>query len=121
MVDGFGRYLALSRKYLEDGEVLLAGEDWPQASEKFWGAAEMVKATAESRGWVHDTHRHLFRVISSLAEGGQDGELGRLFGLAHNLHVNFYVDWLPRDHVQDGASAVRELVRRLDTIIDTWE
>lgn len=32
------RYRALNGKYLADAERLLAAGDYPQASEKFWGA-----------------------------------------------------------------------------------
>ena len=73
----------------------------------------MVEAVAQSRGRVHHSPRELFRIISLLAQEGQDGELGRLFGLAHNLRVDFYEDWLPPDQVDDGASAVREFVEKL--------
>ncbi len=118
MLDEAERYLALGRKYLEDGERLLAEADLSQASEKFWGAAaEIVKAVASSRGWAHDSHRQLFRIISLLAQEGQDGEIRTLFGLAHNLHVNFYDDYLPPDQVQDGAAAVRELIQRLNPML----
>ena len=111
-------YLALSQKYLEEGEEYLIKADWTQASEKFWGAAaEMVKAAASERGWVHDSHRQLFQVVSYPAQESQDGGLRRPFGLAHNLHINFYEDWLPPDQVEDGASAVRELVQKLQPLV----
>ena len=122
MLDGGARYLTLSQKCLEDGERHLAEANWAQAPEKLWGAAaQMVEAVAQSRGRVHDSHRELFRSISLLAQEGQDGELGRFFGLAHNLHANFYENWLPPDQAEDGASAVREFVQKLRPKVGTVE
>ena len=52
------RYLELSSKYLVEAKMLLEKGEIQQASEKLWGgAAEAVKAVAESKGWRHHRHR----------------------------------------------------------------
>ena len=44
-------YERLNGKYLREAEELLEKKDYPQASEKLWGAAaEIVKAVAAGRG-----------------------------------------------------------------------
>ena len=112
-------YLDLCQRYLKEEEQYLSTVGWTQASEKFWGAAAvMVKAVSKSRDWVHDSHRHLFRIVSLLSQEGQDGESKRLVSLAHHVHTNFYENWLHPDQVKDRASAVRELVLRLPPLVN---
>ena len=96
---------------LEQARVELDRGDTRQASEKGWGAgAQAVKAVAQGRGWEHNTHGDLFRVVRLLAvEPGGYG-LDRLFGVANILHVNFYENWLEastvRAHSDDVAGFV---------------
>ena len=48
----------LNGKYLQAAERLLAEGDYPQASEKFWGAvAEAIKTVGATRGLRHFSHR----------------------------------------------------------------
>ena len=55
MLESTNQYLAASREYMGKAYHYLSEEDFPQASEKAWGAAaEMVKAIAEEeRGRYH--------------------------------------------------------------------
>lgn len=112
-------YLELSHKNLQDAEALLVREDYHQASEKFWGAAAvMVKAIADQRGWPHDGHRDLYRVINRLVQETGRQELGNVFLLASQLHVNFYEDWLLPDQVTGAAPQIRELINSLRNLIE---
>jgi hypothetical protein len=112
-------YLQVSQKTLQDAEALLARGDYHQASEKFWGAAAvMVKAIAEGRGWPHGSHRDLYRVISRLVQETGRQELGNVFLLASQLHVNFYEDWLLPDQVTGAAPQIRELINSLRSLIE---
>lgn len=83
-------YLNLHRKYLEDADALILSGDYPQASEKLWGAAaEIVKAVGALRGIELKTHAELFQYVAKLREELKDPELSRLFHVANSLHQNF--------------------------------
>ena len=104
-------YRAQAYTFLEQAHKELEDDDLPQASEKGWGAAaQMVKAIAERRGLAHHTHAHLWAVVNSLANDRFDSE----FGLAHNLHINFYEGSLARRQVNHYLTAVAALVATLD-------
>ncbi len=97
-------------KYFHEGDLV-------QASEKGWGAAaQMVKASAEARGWRHDGHGELFGAIDRLAIEAGDEQLLDLFHIANSLHVNFYEGWLPREMVRSGLVRVGELVDSLERL-----
>jgi len=108
------RYLELSNKYLLDAEELLRGEDYPQASEKFWGAAAvMVKAVADKMGVELRSHGEIRRFVNRLKDELNEPELNRLFAVAADLHQNFYENWLPGQAVIDNGELVEEFVDRL--------
>ena len=84
------KYVAMNAKYLQEGEELLERGDYPQASEKLWGAvAQAVKVVAEFRGWRHSSHRDLRGAIDRLFRETADEEVPRLFSVAESLHANF--------------------------------
>ena len=104
-----------SREFLARARTYLAEDDLLQASEKGWGAAaQMVKATAESRGWRHRSHRDLHAVARRLARETGDRDIQTGLGLAAGLHQNFYEGWLDREDVEVYLDAVAELVEKLD-------
>ena len=104
----------LNGQYLQDAERLLADGDYPQASEKLWGAvAEMVKAVAEARGWRHYSHRELRNAIQQLAAETTDAELRLLFAAAEALHANFYENWMDAATVRGHAGDARRLIEKL--------
>lgn len=111
------RYVQLGAKYLEDGERLLAAEDYPQAAEKFWGAAaESMKAVADLRGWRHSSHRDLLVAVGRLAVETGDVELGRLLASAQALHADFYEDFAPAELVKLYADDAKRLVDKLSAL-----
>lgn len=84
-----------SQEYLVDARRELDDGDYPQASEKLWGAAaEMVKAVAETRGWPH------------------------IFRAAGFLHTNFYERWLPPEDVKQAAGEVELLIDKLQGLME---
>ncbi len=108
-------YAAVGRELLEKAREALEEDDLIQASEKLWGAAaQMVKSVAERRGWPHDGHRELFRVVSRLVQETGDASFRDLFHTANSLHWNFYEHWMDRDHVEQGLVRVQELVGMLE-------
>ncbi len=111
------RYVALNLKHLRDAEELLTAGDYPQASEKFWGAvAEMVKAVASSRHWRHSSHRDLRGAVSRLYREAGDSEYLDLFSTAESLHANFYEDFLEPEDVRHYAARARRLVEKLQEL-----
>ena len=109
------QYSDTGREFLARARTYLAEEDLLQASEKGWGAAaQMVKAVAESRGWRHKSHRDLYAAIDGLVEETGDRDLWIAFGLAGDLHTNFYEGWLPPETVDAYLTEVTDLVEKLD-------
>ena len=107
-------YLDTSVEYLEHAQSLLAEGDLSQASEKGWGAAAvLVKAAAESRGWPHESHRHLWQALGRLADQTGDQEMRDEFGLAGELHTNYYEAWLSAETVERNLVAVERLLGKL--------
>ena len=81
-------YQVASRQLLRQGREELSQGDTRQAAEKGWGAAaQIVKAIAESRGWTHGGHGHLFTTVRDLREETGDEEIGRLFHVANSLAI----------------------------------
>ena len=111
-----------TKTYKEQGRIFLAQAfeelekgDFPQASEKGWGAAaQMVKANARARGRDHYSHQDLFRVVNELVEQTGDGELATLFNNAGFLHTNFYENAYK-------ARAVKASLQRVIRFVDKAE
>ena len=110
-VDTADTFLTKAYEYLADGDLL-------QASEKGWGAtAQQVKAVAESRGWPHDSHRELYRIVRQLAQETDDERLRNLFRSANDLHQNFYEGRMLADDVEDTLKDVEEIMSRLRPLL----
>ena len=93
-------YREQSRVFLEQASIELANGDLYQASEKGWGAAaQIVKAVASQRGWEHNIHSDLFNVVDRLVKETGNNELRTQFGLANQLHKNFYEGTRPYDTI----------------------
>ena len=109
--------LAASREYMGKAYQYLSEEDFPQASEKAWGAAaEMVKAIAEERGLCHSSHRVMYQIVADLTEETEDSGIGRAFHVASDLHINYYERWLPPATVQQGVADVQVLIAKLEAL-----
>ena len=78
--------------------------------------AVLVKAAAESRGWQHQSHRHLWQALGRLEDETQDSEMREQFGLAGELHTNYYEEWLDEETVARYMAAVEQLVAKLDPL-----
>lgn len=97
----------------------VAAGDSRQASKKGWGAAaQMIKAIADNRGWQHDNHAALYRIIDRLVnETGDDG-IRNLFGTANGLHQNFYENWGSQQYVAGGLVDVKKLLDKLEPLLE---
>ena len=99
---------------MNDAEKLLTEGDYPQASEKLWGAvAQMIKTIAASHRWRHSSHRDLRGAIGRLYEQSGDRELPRLFSVAESLHANYCEDYMEPNIVRLHADDVRNLIEKL--------
>ena len=84
-------YREQSRVFLAQASEEFERGDLRQASEKGWGAAsQIVKAAADARGWEHNNHNLLFRVVRGLVQETDDPDIMHLFAAAGELHGNFY-------------------------------
>ena len=100
----------------------LADGDSRQASEKGWGAAaQIIKAIASSRGWNHNNHASLYRVIARLVAETDDDQIHVGFTIANALHQNFYENWGEADYVARGLVHVRDLLLRLEPLLSKQE
>ncbi len=115
-------YQDAARHLLAQGFEELAAGDSRQASEKGWGAAaQMIKAVASRRGWQHNTHASLYRVIGRLVKDTGDDRIRNRFGIANGLHQNFYENWGDADYVAGGLADVQELLDQLEPLLDHGE
>lgn len=111
------RHQAISRSLYDQAIAELEVGDFIQCSEKFWGAsAHMLKSIAENRGWTHDSHRHLFRIVDRLVNETGDEEISKLFSSANWLHSNFYEDWMKEDDIRERAYDVGKFIEHLASI-----
>ena len=76
----------------------------------------MVKSIAEDRGWPHNGHHHLWRVVNRLVDETGNPEIRTAFAVAAALHTNFYEGRLPRENVDDCLSQVADLLSRLERL-----
>ena len=112
-------YQEAARQLLAQGFDELAQGDSRQASEKGWGAAaQMIKAVASHRGWKHDSHATLYRVIDRLVKETGDKAIRRRFSTANALHQNFYENWGSSDYVAQGLADVQDLLDRLEPLLE---
>ena len=104
--------LAQARQELSKGYLV-------EASEKGWGAAsQMLKAVAQQRGWEHRGHRELHGVIGTLLSETGDTELTTLFGVAGDLHMNFYENRSKANVVGNHLQQVERFVDRLEGLAE---
>lgn len=97
-------------------EELDAG-DLLQASEKLWGAAaQALKSVAERRGWKHDSHAQFYNIMAALENESETSSLRRNFGVAAELHTNFYENWLDEEQIRRRAGDVLSFIELLDRL-----
>ena len=112
------KYRAQSRVFLSQAFEELERGDLPQASEKGWGAAaQMVKAIASERGWRHNSHLRLRRIVGRLSTETGDLTLNDLFDDASFLHRNFYENDRSLEVIQGRLRRVGRFVERVEGLL----
>ena len=108
-------YSKASQELMQQARDEFAQGDFRQASEKAWGAAAQgVKALAEERDWNHDSHGLLFDVIGQINDEGRGRQVRARFRAAHELHINFYENWLEDYEVAENIDTVAALLPELE-------
>lgn len=111
-------YREASHRLLSQAHSELEVGDLQQASEKAWvEAAQMFKAAATLRGWEHVQHRQLWVAARDLSNEAGDQEIHSLFGVAHNLHTNFYENTYDAKRVALYISEVERLVEKMEAML----
>ena len=112
-------YAGQGRRFLTQAFDELARDDLRQASEKGWGAAsQMVKAYAQERDIGHERHAQLYNVISRMVAEADDDDLRRQFGVATDLHQNFYEGEFAVRDVRVGLEDISQFVDKVDTLLN---
>lgn len=111
-------HLGISLNFRDQGFAEIESGDLLQGSEKLWGAAaHAVKAAAEQRGWKHNGHAYLHKVVGDLDLETGDTQLMDAFRGANRLHVNFYENAMDLDEINQRALDVSNLVDMIVAII----
>ncbi len=112
-----------SHIYIQQAEEHFRQGDLQGASKSAWDAVEScLKSAAKRRGWSHETHLDLSRVVSRLAKESDDAHhLHTLFGSVGGLYVNSYEDWFTDSIVKTGIEDAKELATMLKNYSETTE
>ena len=104
--------------FIQRAEKHFQKGDMPQASKSAWDAVEFcLKAAAARRGWRHESHFDLSRVVSRLAKERDDPrQINTLFGSVDGLYANAYEDWLESEMVKAGIDNAKELISILEKV-----
>ena len=116
-------YIQQSRRFIEQSRLHLEEDDRLQASEKIsLAVAASVKAIAERRGWLHDSHGLRNSVITQLgAELGRSTEaaqalfMGRKTASEH--HRNAYENTLDEADIQDDIPFAESFVGTIEQLM----
>ena len=111
------KHLPKAREYWSKWPAYLAEGDLCQAGEKGWDAvAQLVKAVAAHRGWVHTSHEALLSAVRQIADESPDPPaIRRLMGAAERLHGNFYeahLDYADTELAIADSGALLEILWR---------
>ena len=111
------KYTSMSREYMGHAEEYLQQGDLKQASEKSWGAAACaLKAIAEQRGWLHQSHSLLFDISNQIADELNRAEIRDMFSAAKSMHQNFYENWEPEEGVEYAVGRVKAYLTELESV-----
>jgi hypothetical protein len=112
------RYRELNEKYISDADRLMIARDYPQASEKYWGAAaEITKAYSAESGKVLRIHGELRDFVRKLNNKHPKLELMDFFVDAEALHANFCENELAPEGVEKYSRSVKTYISRISELM----
>ncbi len=112
-------YVSQAGIYMTQAQKELALGDMRQASEKAWGAAsQIIKAIATQRRWRHGRHSNLSEIVDRVHAETGDDEFQTMFGLADQLHANFYEGFLSDPQVEVYIDQASRFVEKMRGLLD---
>ena len=114
------RHTQISSQLIQRAETYFQSGDMTKASQSAWDAVEFcLKTIAERRGWSHESHLDLSRVVSGLAEESDDPhQMHAMFGSVDGLYANAYEDWFTDTLVKTGIQDAKTLLNLLEKFVD---
>ena len=110
-------HAAISRRFREHSVIEIEKGNRLQASEKIWASvAQQLKALAEDRGWINESHWHLRGIAWQLYRETRDDRIRLLFRSVESMHTNFYENEETWDDVEGAWVDAEELVERLEAL-----
>ena len=111
--------VATALEFLEHSDREFEAGDFPQGSEKLWGATSHVLiAIARERGWPFSKHDDLRLSVRRLAEELEGASLRPSFSVAEKFHSNFYRDFMDDSQIEHDRPLVHDFVNRLVAVLD---
>ena len=103
-------------QFIRQAEDHFKRGDMPKASKSAWDAVECcLKSIAERRGWEHESHLDLSRVVSRLANGSDNAhQFHSLFIGTTSMYVNSCEDWFEDEFVRGGIEDAKKLIVMLE-------
>ena len=110
----------LDLQLIQRAETHFQSGDMPKASKSAWDAiAFCLKTIAEQRGWPHETHLDLSRVVTRLAkESDAPQQMHAMFGSVDGLYANAYENWFTDTLVETGIQDAKEFLDILEKFVD---
>ncbi len=104
-------FIQRAEKHFQEG-------DMPEASKSAWDAVEFcLKSVATQRGWNHESHLDLSRVVTRLSkESDHLRRMGNLFRSVDGLYANSHEDWFGDATVKGGIEDAKELIAILEKV-----
>ena len=114
---GEEEHVQMSHWFLENAGRELDKGDWPQASEKVWGAvAHALKAIGEKRGWDHMNHMNVKDIGFHLAHEFDRDHFYTCVNEAELMHLNFYRNEADVDIIRHCIATAERFIAELDEI-----
>ncbi len=113
-----GYYRGRSRNFLTLVDNMLASGELEAACEMLWGAAaHAIKASAQLRGWEHDTHTKLRISVDRLvAEENAPPYLLGQYGMASRFHEGFYGRPFRAEQINAGKQPIAQFIQTLESL-----
>ena len=100
-------------EFLEASERMYTAGDGVQASEKLWGAAHVVMAVAQERGWAFSKHGAMNAAVGRLDNDHPELSLRPGFAVAEIFHANSYHDFMESFQIENDRPVIGRCVENV--------